>query len=89
MTNSEIISKYMQLNNLDINNVVLHTYNQWKNMGYIVKRGEKAKHKITIWKKSIKKVKNEDDEKDGVDTGRFFLKTASFFTQEQVERIEN
>ena len=88
MTNTAIILSYMQLNNLDPNKIVLHTYAQWKKLGYQVKKGEKSEHKISIWRRSTKKVENEEGEKEEVDNGRYFLKLSSFFTQEQVERIE-
>ena len=78
MTNTAIILGYMQLNNLDPNKIVLHTYAQWKKLGYQVKKGEKSEHKISVWKRSTKKV----------DNGRYFLKESAFFTQEQVERID-
>ena len=38
MTNTAIILGYMQLNNLDTNKIVLHTYAQWKKLGYQVKK---------------------------------------------------
>ena len=89
MTNTAIILGYMQLNNLDPAKIILHTYAQWKKLGYQVKRGEKSKHKITVWKRSTKKIENEDGDKEEVDTGRYFLKESAFFTQEQVERMTN
>ena len=87
MTNTAIILGYMQLNNLDTNKIVLHTYAQWKKLGYQVKKGEKSKHRISVWKRSIKKVENEDGEKEEVDNGRYFLKESAFFTQDQVEAV--
>ena len=90
MTNTAIILSYMQLNNLDPNKIVLHTYAQWKKLGYQVKKGEKSDHKIPVWKPSTKKVEveNEDGTKEEKPNGRYFIKTSAFFTQEQVERIE-
>ena len=90
MTNTAIILGYMQLNNLDPNKIVLHTYATWKKLGYKVKKGEKSQHKIPVWKPSTKKVEveNEEGEKEEVDNGRYFLKLSAFFTQNQVERIE-
>ena len=88
MTNTAIILNYMQLNNLDPNKIVLHTYATWKKLGYQVKKGEKSKHKIPVWKPSTKKVENEDGTKEEKTNGRYFIKTSAFFTQEQVERIE-
>ena len=88
MTNTAIILEYMLVNNLDPDKVVLHTYQTWKKLGYQVKEGEKSEHKISIWRRSTKKVENEEGEKEEVDNGRYFLKASAFFTQEQVERIE-
>ena len=90
MTNTAIILNYMQLNNLDPNKVILHTYATWKKLGYQVKQGEKSQHKIPVWKPSTKKVEveNEDGIKEEKTNGRYFIKTSAFFTQEQVERIE-
>jgi antirestriction protein ArdC len=90
MTNTAIILNYMQLNNLDSNKIVLHTYQTWKKLGYQVKKGEKSEHKIPVWKPSTKKVEveNEDGTKEEKTNGRYFIKTSAFFTQEQVERIE-
>lgn len=42
MTNTAIILGYMQLNNLDTTKIILHTYAQWKKLGYQVKKGEKS-----------------------------------------------
>ena len=87
MTNTAIILSYMQLNNLDPNKIVLHTYSQWKKLGYQVKKGEKSKNRISVWKRSVKKVENEEGEKEEVDNGRYFLKESAFFTQDQVEAV--
>ena len=72
MTNTAIILGYMQLNNLDPNKIVLHTYSQWKKLGYQVKKGEKSEHKISVWKRSTKKVENEDGEKKKLTMGDIF-----------------
>lgn len=87
MTNTAIILGYMQMNQLAPNKIVLHTYAQWKKLGYQVKKGEKSKHRISVWKRSIKKVENEEGEKEEVDNGRYFLKESAFFTQDQVEAM--
>lgn len=90
MTNTAIILEYMLENNLDPENVILHTYETWKKLGYQVRRGEKSQHKIPVWKPSTKKVEVEND--DGTteerNNGRFFIKVSAFFTQDQVERID-
>ena len=58
----------------------IHTYNTWKEMGYQVKKGQKAVAQFTIWKYSSKKNEETDQEE-----GRMFMKRASFFTARQVE----
>lgn len=60
----------------------LHTFQAWKEMGYIVKKGEHAVAKITIWKASQKKIENSDDEEL-----KMFMKTAAFFKRSQVEQV--
>ena len=44
MTNTAIILGYMQLNNLDPNKIILHTYAQWKKLGYQVKKKGKSQN---------------------------------------------
>lgn len=64
----------------------LHTFAEWKRMGYIVKKGEKARMKCDIWRKSTKKQQAENGEEEE-ENGRFYKKLAHFFTIDQVERI--
>ena len=70
----------------------IHTYNAWKSLGYQVKKGEKCVAKFPIWKYSTKKRKNEDtgENEEVVDAlhGHCFMKVSAFFTNEQVEKIE-
>lgn len=70
----------------------IHTYNAWKSLGYQVKKGEKAVAKFAIWKYSSKKKKNEEsgETEEVVDAmhGYCFMKMSAFFTNEQVEKIE-
>lgn len=63
----------------------LHTFAEWKRMGYNVKKGEKARMKCDIWRKSNKKEENADGEE--VENDRFYKKVAHFFTFDQVEKI--
>lgn len=67
----------------------LHTFAEWKRLGFSVKKGEKARLKVDIWKKSNKKITAENENGDEVeaDTGRFYKKLSHFFTLDQVERI--
>ena len=60
----------------------IHTFATWKALGRKVKRGERAKAKIRIWKFTTKNV-NEDEEP----TTSTFMKDAWFFTYAQTESI--
>lgn len=71
MCNKEIISRYIAMNELEPS-IELHTFAEWKRLGYKVKKGEKSKHKISIWKRATKKVENEKGEE--VETQNYFLK---------------
>lgn len=81
MTNAEIIANTMKL--LGITEEA-HTFARWKQMGYIVRKGEHAAFKATIWKAKERKVKVEDEEKTDLS---MFMKTAHFFTRSQVEAM--
>ena len=60
----------------------IHTYNGWKDLGFQVKKGEKAKASFPIWKYHGKK-----DEETGEESGRCWQRKASWFTFDQVEKI--
>ena len=82
-TNAMIIEMYKAEHNISC---PLHTYSKWQSLGYQVKKGEKCKHRITIWKGCTKKVKLEDgSEAEGT---KVIMKTACFFTMNQVEKID-
>ena len=81
-TNKAIIELYKAENGLPLD-MPLYTWAVWHNMGYRVRKGEKCKHRVTMWRMGQKK----DDEGNIVDTGRCFHKTMSLFTIEQVEKI--
>lgn len=71
---------------------VIHTFNVWKSLGYVVKKGEHAIAKFQIWQKSGKKKsteKQDGEEETETKGGKFYMKTAFFFTADQVEKIEN
>ncbi len=59
----------------------IHTYNAWKEMGFQVRKGEKAVAQFTIWKYRAQKNEETDEEENG----KMFMKRASFFTVRQVE----
>ena len=80
-TNKAIIELYKAEQGLPVD-YPLYTWAVWHNMGYRVRKGEKCKHRVTMWKMGQKK----NDDGNMVDTGRCFHKTMSLFTMEQVER---
>lgn len=67
----------------------LHTFAEWKKLGYIVKKGEKSKLAVEIWMKSNKKqtAETKDGDEIEIDTSRFYKKLSHFFTFEQVEKL--
>lgn len=65
----------------------IHTYARWKAMGYQVKKGEKSNIKFPIWKYTKGKKKDMTEE-DAQDRGYCFMKMSAWFTQAQVEKIE-
>ena len=62
----------------------IHTYNGWKELGYQVKKGQKAKASFPIWKYTGEKDEEGNKVKDG---GHCFQKKAFWFTFDQVEKI--
>ena len=81
-TNKAIIKAYKAENGLPVN-YPLYTYGAWLKQGYRVRKGEKCKHRVQMWKMGQKK----DDEGNMVNTGRCFHKTMYLFTSEQIEKI--
>ena len=76
----------------------IHTFNGWKERGFTVKKGEKSKIKFPIWKYTTKKLDtdtgntatdnmNAEINRQGGESN-LFMKTAAFFTAEQVQPIE-
>lgn len=70
-------------------NEELHTYARWKQLGFSVKKGEKAITKFPIWKYSTKtkKTEKEDDTTDEKDS-YCFMKMSAFFKTSQVEPLK-
>lgn len=68
----------------------IHTFNSWKTLGYVVKKGEHSIARFPIWQKSDKKKRKEeeDDEKRKKESDRYYMKVSFFFTKEQVEPIK-
>lgn len=64
----------------------IHTYAKWKELGYQVRKGEKSEIKIQVWKYRGK-IQHDEESGEDVETGKCFMKVASFFTRAQVDAI--
>lgn len=62
----------------------IHTYAGWQELGFQVCRGQKAVCSFPIWKHTVKKAKEENEE----DEEKMFMVKAFFFTINQVEPIQ-
>lgn len=71
----------------------IHTFTIWKQLGRQVKKGQKAKAMIYIWKYSPKTEEMEVTYENGtkgieeVDASKMFMKKSFFFTFDQTEAI--
>lgn len=80
MTNEEIIVKSA---------ISAGIFSEWKNLGYMVKKGEHAALTVSIWKpKTRKQKKDEKNVEANEENSGFFLTTAYLFTKQQVEAIK-
>lgn len=86
MNNATLILRAKITNDIPLDEE-LHTFAEWKRLGFSVKKGEKARCKIAIWNKSIKKKKDTEDEEEN-DDGYFYTKVAAFFTKNQVQLLD-
>lgn len=66
----------------------IHTFAEWKNYGYMVKKGEHAALIVSIWKPKTRKKKDEKTVEAKEEENGFFLTTAYLFTKQQVEAIK-
>ena len=66
---------------------VIHTYQKWKLLGYQVKKGSKAVAQFPIWEYTKKKKKDESEE-EAQENSHCYMRKASWFTAEQVEKIQ-
>ena len=82
-TNKAIIDAYKAANGLSLD-TPLYTWAVWHNMGYRVRKGEKCKHRVQLWKYGEKKIKQDGQEKT---VRKCFHKTMSLFEMSQVERV--
>lgn len=70
--------------------IPIHTFAGWKSLGYQVQRGQKAIAKFPIWKhKSGGSHKNRNTGEEESTVEKMFLTDAFFFSQNQVEPIED
>lgn len=74
------------------NRLPLHTYAEWRSLGYQVKRGEHAALKMQLWKPRKGKKEEEAGQQNAPESdttdGSFFLATAHLFLITQVERVQ-
>lgn len=83
ITNREIIMTEKILHNIDIDKIV-DTYAGWNKQGFTINKGSKAIFQTKIWKPTI--LKNKDTQESHK---KLIMVNASFFTIEQVTKIEN
>lgn len=89
MTNEEIIYRTAVAEGYNPMDTFFHTFQEWKRMGFIVKKGEKATLTAMIWMPKKKKaIQDQDDDNEPKKENGFYLKQAYFFTQHQVQMIE-
>ena len=84
ITNKQIMEMYRAENNIP-ETVELFTFASWKAKGYKVKKGEHAKHQVSLWKYREKAKKEGEEEATG---GYCVHRTMNLFTSEQVEPIK-
>ena len=63
----------------------LHTYSEWRRMGYQVKQGEHAALTVVLWKYRSETVEIDGQE---VESGDCYRTTAHLFTAAQVKKAE-
>lgn len=83
ITNKDIITAYKAANNIPLT-APLYTWAVWHSMGYKVRKGEKCKHRVTMWKHTERKIEQDGEEKT---VGRCFYKVVNLFEAGQVERM--
>ena len=83
MTNQAIMAAYKTAHNIPAE-TPLYTYAAWLKMGYTVKKGEHARHRVTLHKYIPGKMDEEGNKKQA----QMFGKTAYLFEMSQVEPIK-
>jgi len=83
LTNKEIIMTEKLLHNIELDKIV-DTFAGWNKQGYTINKGSKALFQTKIWKPTL--LKNKDTE---TKTKKIILVNASFFSLDQVTKIDN
>lgn len=83
ITNKAIIELYKAENGFPLD-MPLYTWAVWYNMGYRVRKGEKCKHRVQMWRYREKKIEQNGQEKT---VGKCFYKVVNLFEMSQVERM--
>lgn len=99
MTNLEIIAQEAILNGVyteeEVDNLIatygdlgLHTYAEWKRLGYQVKKGSKSLFMARIWRPRKGKNKEAQEDENTIEIKKNFIKVnAYFFGSSQVEKL--
>ena len=66
----------------------IHTYDRWKKLGFQVQRGQTSFIKFKVWFFTGRNQMVDDNDENTNQRGKCYMKTASFFTAEQVKAIE-
>lgn len=64
----------------------IHTFAHWKELGFIVRKGEHAVDCFPVWKYTTKA--KDLDEEEAQEQGFCFMKTAYWFSASQVDPIQ-
>ena len=86
LTNKEIILNEMILNNINLDTKI-DTYAGWNRNGYTINKGSKALFTTSIWKPC--KSKNNNEMQEGQQQSKMYLVKASYFSADQVTKIDN
>lgn len=65
----------------------IRTFDDWKRMGYMVQKGQHSVARFKIWMPRKGKAKAEEEQDKDAPKG-FYMKTAFFFSEDQVKPIE-
>ena len=82
-TNKAIIEAYKAAHNIPLT-TPLYTWGVWRNMGYRVRKGERCRHRVALYKHTEKTIEKNGQERT---VSRCFVKAANLFEAGQVERM--